>query len=90
MYKEKIVNDGPVYWVVGDGGNREGLAPTYIDPQPAWSAFRRAEYGFGLFHVVNQTHARVEWYENREHGDAVLKDTAWLSTTLFRSTEGHS
>ena len=33
---------GPVYIVVGDGGNREGLAETYDEPQPEWSAFRCA------------------------------------------------
>ena len=31
---------GPVYIVIGDGGNREGLSETYNDPQPEWSAFR--------------------------------------------------
>ena len=31
---------GPVYIVIGDGGNREGLADTYNEPQPEWSAFR--------------------------------------------------
>lgn len=84
------MTDGIVYWVVGDGGNREGLAPTYIDPQPAWSAFRQADYGFGLFHIHNATHARIEWYEDREIGErAVLRDTAWLTTTHFRTTQGH-
>jgi hypothetical protein len=29
-----------VYIVIGDGGNREGLADTYDEPQPEWSAFR--------------------------------------------------
>lgn len=90
MYREKIVRDGPVYWVVGDGGNREGLAPTYINPQPVWSAFRQAEYGFGLFHVMNQTHAHIEWYENRESGDAMLRDRAWLSTSHFRANTKHA
>ena len=31
----------------GDGGNHEGLAATWIDPQPEWSAFRESSYGHG-------------------------------------------
>uniref|UniRef100_K3WGB9 Purple acid phosphatase n=1 Tax=Globisporangium ultimum (strain ATCC 200006 / CBS 805.95 / DAOM BR144) TaxID=431595 RepID=K3WGB9_GLOUD len=89
VYKGDVINDGIVYWVVGDGGNREGLAPTYLDPQPSWSAFRQANYGFGLFHILNQTHAKIEWYEDQETGDPVLHDTAWLSTTQFRVSQRH-
>ncbi|KAJ0408015.1 hypothetical protein P43SY_000219 [Pythium insidiosum] len=84
VYKERVRPDGAVYVVLGDGGNREGLAPTYIHPKPAWSAFRRANYGFGLFRVLNRTHARIEMYEDQPVGDARLQDAVELMSTQFR------
>lgn len=42
---------GIQYINVGDGGNREGLAVNYIDPQPAWSLVREASYGHGKIQV---------------------------------------
>ncbi|ETP45786.1 hypothetical protein F442_07863 [Phytophthora nicotianae P10297] len=85
VYKEKVVEDGPVFVVLGDAGNREGLAPTYFDPQPEWSAFRQADYGFSLLNVVNRTHASMQWFEDRAEGDAVLRDTVSLTTSKYRS-----
>lgn len=48
---------GPYYITIGDGGNREGLATSWINPQPVWSAFRQASYGHGELEIVNATHA---------------------------------
>ncbi|DAZ94796.1 TPA: hypothetical protein N0F65_002409 [Lagenidium giganteum] len=84
VYHEQVRNDGIVYVVIGDGGNREGLAKDFLHPQPQWSAFRRANYGFGLFRVANTTHAAIEWYENAVDGEATLRDTAWICSTHFR------
>jgi hypothetical protein len=33
------------YVVIGDGGNREGLATEWLKPAPEWSAVRKAAYG---------------------------------------------
>ncbi|KAL8018626.1 hypothetical protein Plhal710r2_c018g0076761 [Plasmopara halstedii] len=66
VYKENVVQDGPIYIVLGDAGNREGLAPMYFDPQPKWSAFRQANYGFLLLNVANRTHAHMQWFEDRQ------------------------
>jgi hypothetical protein len=44
VYQEKVHADGPVYVVIGDGGNREDIASSYVEPAPHWSAFRRARY----------------------------------------------
>lgn len=41
VYQYARNSRGPVYLVLGDGGNREGLATQYYDPQPVWSAFRQ-------------------------------------------------
>ena len=66
----------PVYITVGDGGNREGLARAWQEPQPAFSAFREASYGHGVIAVLNETHAEWTWHRNsdgeRVTGDAVL------------------
>lgn len=86
VYKEKVMEDAPVYMVLGDAGNREGLAPTYFDPQPEWSAFRQADYGFSLLNVMNRTHASMQWFEDQAEGDAVLRDTVILTTSKFRTS----
>eukprot|EP00668_Euglena_longa_P004889 GGOE01005730.1.p1 GENE.GGOE01005730.1~~GGOE01005730.1.p1 ORF type:complete len:527 (-),score=103.30 GGOE01005730.1:288-1868(-) len=55
---------GPVYLNVGDGGNREGTVRPWVDPQPAWSAFREASFGAGLLTVHNATHAHFLWHRH--------------------------
>ncbi|GAB9470304.1 hypothetical protein Gpo141_00007554, partial [Globisporangium polare] len=84
VYKEDVRKDGIIYVVLGGGGNREGLASKFIQPQPAWSAYRAAHYGFGLFKAVNATHGVIESYENQAVGDASVQDSAWVTTTKYR------
>ena len=56
----------PVYVTVGSGGNREGHARGWQQPQPDWSAFRQGSaYGAGTFSVTNATHAAWTWHANR-------------------------
>ncbi|KAI9914371.1 hypothetical protein PsorP6_008374 [Peronosclerospora sorghi] len=85
VYKEMIVEDGPIYVVLGDAGNREGLAPTYFDPQPEWSAYRQADYGFMLLNVKNRTHGSLQWFEDQMEGDALLRDSVILTTSKYRA-----
>ncbi|CAN0846970.1 Probable purple acid phosphatase 20, partial [Linum grandiflorum] len=47
VYKEKKDDCGPIYITIGDGGNHEGLATDYMDPQPEISIFREASFGHG-------------------------------------------
>ncbi|XP_039057290.1 bifunctional purple acid phosphatase 26-like [Hibiscus syriacus] len=47
----------PAYTTVGDGGNQEGLAGWFRDPQPEHSAFREASYGHSILELKNRTHA---------------------------------
>ncbi|KAJ0030153.1 hypothetical protein Pint_12437 [Pistacia integerrima] len=54
----------PVYVTVGDGGNQEGLAAEFIDPQPEYSAFREASYGHSTLEIKNRTHAFYHWNRN--------------------------
>ncbi|XP_040384547.1 probable purple acid phosphatase 20 [Oryza brachyantha] len=70
---------GAVHVTIGDGGNREGLAEKYVDPQPATSAFREASFGHGRLEVVNATHALWTWHRN-DDDEAVVADQAWITS----------
>lgn len=59
--------------VIGDGGNREGLADTYDEPQPEWSRYREASYGSGTLDLLNTTHALWRWHRNQD-SQAVVSD----------------
>jgi 3',5'-cyclic AMP phosphodiesterase CpdA len=69
----------PVYVTIGDGGNREGLAGEYADPQPAISAFREASFGHGRLEVANATHALWAWHRN-DDDEPVLADQVWITS----------
>ncbi|KAH9150309.1 hypothetical protein AeRB84_006622 [Aphanomyces euteiches] len=77
VYKNELTVNAPTYITIGDGGNREGLADKYIHPKPAWSAFRKARYGYGLLFVKNQTHALFEWHED-EAENSIIQDSVWI------------
>ncbi|GKU98356.1 hypothetical protein SLEP1_g11370 [Rubroshorea leprosula] len=79
VYNEKEDNCGPLHITVGDGGNREGLASKYIDPQPEISVFREASFGHGQLEVVNATHALFTWHRNQDDV-AVVSDSVWLKS----------
>ncbi|KAK1628784.1 hypothetical protein QYE76_003099 [Lolium multiflorum] len=64
VYEDREDPCAPVYVTIGDGGNREGLADKYIDPQPKTSVFREASFGHGRLQVVNATHALWTWHRN--------------------------
>ncbi|KAJ6731862.1 ACID PHOSPHATASE RELATED [Salix purpurea] len=73
----------PVYITVGDGGNQEGLAERFRDPQPDYSAFREASYGHSTLEIKNKTHALYHWNRNDDGKkvptDAfVLHNQHWL------------
>ena len=68
--------NGTVYVTVGDGGNREGLAARWVEPQPAWSAYRNASFGHGELWAPNETHLRWEWRPNAALGG--VGDAVWL------------
>lgn len=70
---------GAVHITIGDGGNREGLAHRYVDPQPEWSLFREASFGHGEFKIVNSSHAYWSWHRN-EDDEAVRSDEVWITS----------
>lgn len=66
VYHYQVSAGAPWYITIGDGGNREGLCTEWVDPQPHWSLFRQASYGFGELTVVNSTHANWKWLQNED------------------------
>lgn len=78
-YLKKLNPCGIMYLTVGDGGNREGLATDWLNPQPVWSVKRESSFGFGQLNVVNSTHAHWSWHRNQDT-DAVLADEVWVTS----------
>ncbi|PWA52289.1 purple acid phosphatases superfamily protein [Artemisia annua] len=77
VYNEKADNCGPMHITIGDGGNREGLASKYQEPQPIISAFREASFGHGELEMVNATYAKWSWHRN-DDDESVQSDSVWL------------
>ncbi|KAE8657897.1 Bifunctional purple acid phosphatase 26 [Hibiscus syriacus] len=84
----------PVYITVGDGGNQEGLAGRFRDPQPEYSAFREASYGHSTLEIRNRTHAFYHWNRN-DDGEKVPTDSLvlhnqdWSSSLRRRKLKKH-
>ncbi|MFS8005307.1 putative Acid phosphatase [Helianthus anomalus] len=76
VYKNDANKCGPVHITIGDGGNREGLATRYKDPQPNISVFREASFGHGHLRVVNASHAEWTWHRN----DNAQPDSTWFTS----------
>lgn len=74
----------PVYITVGDGGNQEGLASRFTEPQPDYSEFREASYGHSLLELKNKTHAEYYWYRN-DDGKPVASDHAVIHNQYWAS-----
>ncbi|KAK7347114.1 hypothetical protein VNO80_21641 [Phaseolus coccineus] len=77
----------PIYVTIGDGGNLEGLASSYLDPQPEYSAFREASYGHATLEIKNRTHAVYNWYRN-DDGNRVAADSLVLLNQYWESNKG--
>ncbi|KAK1389640.1 Purple acid phosphatase [Heracleum sosnowskyi] len=86
VYKDEADKCGPVHITIGDGGNHEGLATKFIDPQPAESLFREASFGHGTLEVVNASHALWTWHRN-DDDEAVVTDQLWLQSLSSRAAE---
>ncbi|KAF5203720.1 Purple acid phosphatase [Thalictrum thalictroides] len=67
----------PVYITIGDGGNIEGLANNFRNPQPSYSAFREASFGHALLEIKNRTHAYYSWHRNQD-SERVVGDSLWF------------
>eukprot|EP01018_Ginkgo_biloba_P021010 Gb_12364 [translate_table: standard] len=67
----------PVYITIGDGGNVEGLAANFTEPQPKYSIFREASFGHAVLDIKNRTHAYYSWHRNQDR-DSVVGDSQWF------------
>ncbi|KAL4397842.1 hypothetical protein HN51_002376 [Arachis hypogaea] len=74
----------PIYITVGDGGNQEGLASRFTEPQPQYSAFREASYGHSTLEIMNRTHAVYHWNRN-DDGKKVKTDSFVLHNQYWGS-----
>lgn len=74
----------PVYITVGDGGNQEGLASRFREPQPDYSAFRESSYGHSTLEIKNRTHALYHWNRNDE-GKKVETDAFMIRNQYWGS-----
>ncbi|KAF4389283.1 hypothetical protein CsatB_026311 [Cannabis sativa] len=72
---------GAVHITIGDGGNGEGLAHKYKNPQPEWSEFREASFGHGELKMVNSTHAFWSWHRN-DDDEPVRSDQIWITSLV--------
>lgn len=76
----------PVYITIGDGGNIEGLAGIYTEPQPDYSAFREASYGHALLEIKNSSYAHLSWHRNSD-GDSAIADEFWLHNQYWTQNQ---
>ncbi|KAI3519197.1 hypothetical protein L1887_08224 [Cichorium endivia] len=67
----------PVYITIGDGGNIEGIADSFTEKQPDYSAFREASFGHALLEIKNRTHALYNWHRNQDNV-SVSGDSMWF------------
>ncbi|KAL2476294.1 Purple acid phosphatase 18 [Abeliophyllum distichum] len=81
VYNGKSDACGPIHITIGDGGNREGLAHKYLEPQPEWSVFREASFGHGELKIVNSTHAFWSWHRN-DKDEPVRSDQVWITSLV--------
>jgi len=76
-YANACNGSAPVYITVGDGGNREGLAANWTNPQPTWSILRQASFGHGQLTAANATHLLWRWVQTPLLTPAV-GDELWI------------
>ncbi|PON71527.1 Acid phosphatase [Parasponia andersonii] len=76
----------PIYITVGDGGNIEGLANNFTEPQPSYSAFREASFGHAILDIRNRTHAHCTWHRNQD-SEPVAADSLWLYNRYYYPEE---
>lgn len=77
VYDNQLDDCGATFINIGDGGNHEGLATKWKDPQPEWSAFRESSYGHGEL-IVNRTHLTWAWHRNQD-GEPTITDEITIS-----------
>ncbi|CAF2247752.1 unnamed protein product [Brassica rapa subsp. narinosa] len=74
--------NAPIYITIGDGGNIEGIANSFTDPQPSYSAYRESSFGHALLEIKNKTHAQYTWHRNQDN-EPVAADSLMMHNRYF-------
>eukprot|EP00270_Netrium_digitus_P021535 TRINITY_DN9242_c0_g1_i2.p1 TRINITY_DN9242_c0_g1~~TRINITY_DN9242_c0_g1_i2.p1 ORF type:complete len:571 (-),score=113.53 TRINITY_DN9242_c0_g1_i2:56-1768(-) len=82
VYEMKRDVCGPIHITVGDGGNDEGVAGPFIEPQPVYSAYREDSFGHSELSLLSSATARYTWWRNG-HGKKVKGDDLLLQNKHF-------
>ncbi|GLT62643.1 hypothetical protein SLA2020_352620 [Shorea laevis] len=77
IYDNKADQCGPVYITIGDGGNQEGLAMDFEEPDSPLSLYREPSFGHGRLRMLDETRAHWSWHRNNDT-DAYVADEVWL------------
>lgn len=85
-YQNQTNDMGTTYINIGDAGNHEGHATTYLEPTPEWSAYRNGtQYGHGTLTVFNGTTMEWEWHRNVD-GEKVSQDRKTICNSYLKGT----
>ncbi|KAL3497359.1 hypothetical protein ACH5RR_040091 [Cinchona calisaya] len=79
----------PVYITIGDGGNIEGIANSFTESQPSYSAYREASFGHAILDIKNRTHAYYTWHRNQDN-EPVVADSTWFFNRYWYPEEEHN
>ncbi|KAL6876448.1 hypothetical protein ACP4OV_013020 [Aristida adscensionis] len=77
-------SSAPAYVNVGDGGNVNGIAGEWEEPQPSYSAFREASFGHAILDIKNRTHAYCAWHRNQD-GAKVVAEGVWFTNRYWKT-----
>ena len=85
MFNYAIDKHGPIYFILGEGGNREHHIKYYIHDKPEeWVNVRdKSVYGFGTFEVRNRTHVHWKWIMDPNDDGLTFTDDVWLTNNHF-------
>jgi hypothetical protein len=85
MYNGTVNDQGPIYFIVGEGGNRERHSKYYVHDDPEeWVAVRDTSvYDFGALEATNGTSARWGWIMDPNEEGATFSDDVWLCNHLY-------
>jgi len=77
VYKGQRSDTGTTYVNIGDGGNREDHASTWLTP-PETSAYTNGDYyGHSRLAVANESYALLEWVPN-DGSNWIVGDSVWI------------
>ena len=85
IFNHSIDENGPVYFIVGEGGNREHHVKNYLHDIPEeWIEVRdKSVYGFGTLEIMNRTNAQWKWIMDANNDGLAFSDNVWLSNNFY-------